>query len=198
MLISCPECNSNISNTAAACPHCGHPMTPAPGAPAPPKSPGTPLLLILSALGLFLCLFTPRILLFLPLMVTAALAVVSMVRKERFRWAGFVVLAGCLGLLVLEETSSPGSNAGKEVIYKVSGSGGQASVTYQNAGGGTEQAEVALPWSQTITAPSGGFVYISAQNKGAYGSVTCEIDLDGKVYKTSISTGEYGIATCSG
>ncbi len=199
MLISCPECNANISDSAAACPQCGHPMTAAAGKAAPIRSPPTPLLLILSVISLLLSLFTPRFLLFMPLMVTAALAIVSLIRKERFRWVSFAVLAGCLGLLLLNEASTPGSAvAGKEVTYRVTGSAALASVTYQNSGGGTEQAEVALPWSQTITAPSGGFVYISAQNKSEYGSVTCDIELDGKQYKTSTSTGEYGIASCSG
>ena len=26
MLITCPECNNNISDKATSCPHCGYPM----------------------------------------------------------------------------------------------------------------------------------------------------------------------------
>ena len=44
----------------------------------------------------------------------------------------------------------------------------------------------------------GEFVYISAQNEGEYGSVTCRITVDGVVVSENTSSGAYGIATCEG
>ncbi len=36
-LVSCPECNKEISNLAAACPHCGYPIEKSPTIPSPNK-----------------------------------------------------------------------------------------------------------------------------------------------------------------
>ena len=99
-------------------------------------------------------------------------------------------------------TSSPsGSSAratGHKVIYRITGTAKRADLTYNNASGGTEQKTVALPWSQSYTVPAGGFLYVSAQNDGQSGSVTCEIVVNGGTVKTSTSEGAYKIATCNG
>lgn len=84
------------------------------------------------------------------------------------------------------------------VTYKVGGSTTRASVTYENDQGGTEQADIPVPWTKTFTFQSGDFVYISAQNDKDYGTITCEITVKGNVFKTAKSSGAYTIATCSG
>ncbi|MEV4137045.1 MmpS family transport accessory protein [Dactylosporangium sp. NPDC049742] len=57
--------------------------------------------------------------------------------------------------------------------YVVSGSAAIVDVTYQNADGGTSQRSgVRVPWSLSIGDGS-DFLYISAQNKGDSGTVTC-------------------------
>jgi len=86
------------------------------------------------------------------------------------------------------------------VKYEVVGVSGstKASVTYENAQGGTEQRDIKLPWSKTYTMERGSFVYISAQNDHEYGGVACRIYVDGVEWKKSESKDEYVIASCSG
>jgi hypothetical protein len=95
-------------------------------------------------------------------------------------------------------TASNGLPYGEHrVDYQVEGC--QADLTYTSAEGATEQQRDAqLPWSQTLTAPSGFFAYISAQNTCDYGTVDCRIRLDGNTVKYAESTGAYVIASCSG
>jgi hypothetical protein len=50
----------------------------------------------------------------------------------------------------------------------------------------------------SFAAADGQFVYVSTQNKGETGTITCNIVLDGVVVKTSTSEGAYKIASCSG
>lgn len=88
----------------------------------------------------------------------------------------------------------------KMVIYNVDGLDGatRASLTYTNEQGGTEQVEVTLPWRKVLSVPRGQFVYISAQNQGATGGVSCDIRVDMQLFKHSESRGAYVIASCSG
>lgn len=41
-LVNCPECNSSVSDQAAACPQCGHPIRPQQINPSPPQTNSTP------------------------------------------------------------------------------------------------------------------------------------------------------------
>ncbi len=87
--------------------------------------------------------------------------------------------------------------------YHVTGTATAANVTYSSASG-TVQNTVDVPMKNQ----SGGvgvimkgaaiptFAYISAQNDGASGSVTCKIVLNGTVVAENTSTGAYKIATC--
>jgi hypothetical protein len=161
------------------------------------KTRPTPVFLAISLVALFLSLFSPRFLVFMPVLVAAALAVLSLIRGEKWRLAAILVLLGCLGVLSLAQSPSSRAFAGQDVTYQVTGSATDASLTYENGGGGTSQEKVTLPWSQTVKAPESGFLYISAQNEHDYGDITCTITVDGKVIKTSTSTGAYTIASCS-
>ncbi len=84
------------------------------------------------------------------------------------------------------------------VTYRVTGSTSSASLTYQNAQGGSEQHDVTLPWSTSLSVDRGDFLYLSAQNESSFGDVTCEILINNVPFKASSSTADYGIATCSG
>lgn len=99
-------------------------------------------------------------------------------------------------------TASPVSSvfapATRTIVYKVSGTASSVSITYQNPQGGSSQTEASLPWEQTLTFKDGDFVYISAQNKGESGSVTTEILVDDKPFKSTTSSGPYVIADCNG
>jgi hypothetical protein len=92
------------------------------------------------------------------------------------------------------------ANTSTAVQYQISGSVMGATITYQNATGDTEQQDISLPWTYpTFRASSGQFVYISAQIAGNDpGTITCKILVNGSVYKTSTSNGQYVIVTCSG
>ena len=133
----------------------------------------------------------------MPLMIAAALAVLSLIRGEKWRGAAILALVGCVGVLALAESPPSGAYAGQDVTYQVTGSATEASLTYQNGDGGTSQEKVNLPWSLTVKAPQSNFLYISAQNEADYGDITCTISVDGKVIKTSTSSGAYTIASCS-
>lgn len=200
MLIKCPECDSEVSDSASSCPKCGFPFKAQTEkreevARSVANTRAMPVCLAISLLALFVSLFSPRFLIFMPLLAAAALAVLSLVRGERARWAAILVFPGCLGLLAIAESPASGKFAGEYVTYQVSGSATEASLTYQNGDGGTSQEKVTLPWSITVKAPN--FLYISAQNEGDYGDITCTISVDGKVIKTSTSSGSYTIASCS-
>jgi len=96
--------------------------------------------------------------------------------------------------------SAPGYSAltTYRVTYKVTGTASRAFLTYENEQGGTEQTEVSIPWQQSMTVKRGAFLYLSAQNEGKTGSVTCEIWIDEVKWKESTSSGAYVIASCSG
>ncbi len=91
----------------------------------------------------------------------------------------------------------------KEIEYKVACSSGTVDITLSNKNEDTEQySNVFTPWtyiySIKLTQEEYQFVYISAQNNQDNGTVTSEIFVNGKKYKSSISTGAYVIATASG
>lgn len=125
-----------------------------------------------------------------------------------------LLLTVIIGLIVLAALSSAGggssssssasskpasSKTSYSIVYRITGkTTTKASLTYENATGDTEQATVALPWSKTFTAKPGAFLYISAQNELDYGSIKCEILVEGIVVKQAESTGAYVIASCSG
>jgi hypothetical protein len=89
----------------------------------------------------------------------------------------------------------PGSH---QIEYVIEGSAGAAGLTYRNAGGGTEQKDVALPAHINFRTAAGAFAYISAQKKGAGGTVRVEIIVDGITMRQSTSSAPFGIATASG
>jgi len=86
-----------------------------------------------------------------------------------------------------------------EVVYLIKGTARTVDVTLSNATGGTEQHfDIWLPFFLGYERFPGEFLYISAQNKGAQGTVTVEIFYKGHLYKQSTSSGSYAIATASG
>jgi hypothetical protein len=94
--------------------------------------------------------------------------------------------------------SAPAQAATRAVTYQVTGAGArQASLTYTNKTGDTEQkADARLPWSIIIDVKPGAFAYVSAQNAGASGAVTCVILVDGVEVSRATGDGGYQIAGC--
>ena len=91
------------------------------------------------------------------------------------------------------------------IIYEVGGTTNRADVTVETPTG-TDQATVDVPMRSKagstglrMTFMPGDFVYISAQNTGAVGSVTSKItDGDSRLIAESESSVDYGIATFDG
>lgn len=91
------------------------------------------------------------------------------------------------------------------ITYEVGGTSNQADVTAETPSG-TDQLTVDIPLMAKeggrgveMTFQRGDFVYISAQNTDAVGTVTCKITAsDGSVISESQSSLDYGIATCDG
>lgn len=119
--------------------------------------------------------------------------------------SAIVLLIGCCicGALFFSssKTSSPNASApifstDLQVRYVVTGSSTSAMITYFNEQGGTEQVDVGLPWEKRFTVARGSALSLVAQNGGS-GSITCEIWLNGEKKKTSTSTAQYGIVTCT-
>lgn len=111
-----------------------------------------------------------------------------------------------LGLIVAllsacETSGSSGGGGGTHTVrYEVTGDvTDQADMTFQNENGDTgQQGQQALPWTYSIQALEGDFLYISAQNDNDYGSVTCAIYVDGTLSESNVSSGAYAICTASG
>jgi hypothetical protein len=97
--------------------------------------------------------------------------------------------------------SSRGSNLSStnyQVTYEIGGTTNRASITYENEQGNIEQMDINVPWKKSMTVSYGQFLYISAQNDLESGSITCKIIVDGKEFKSAVSSGAYVIASCSG
>lgn len=94
------------------------------------------------------------------------------------------------------------------VVFFAEGEGTtSAAVTMRTETGGTIQKDVALPMGNVETGepgvPSdrfkrGGHLYMSLQNSEAAGSVTCRIEVDGKVIDEATSSGAYKVVSCTG
>lgn len=92
------------------------------------------------------------------------------------------------------------------VRYEVSGTTTQASITMETPTGTSQQSNIDVPL-RTKSGSSylqfafsrGDFVYLSAQNSKAFGSVTCRITTEaGEVISENTATGGYAIAACKG
>jgi len=104
-------------------------------------------------------------------------------------------------LIALANSASSGSlttplSTNTKIKYVISGTAQSAMITYYNETGGMEQVTQGLPFVKEFSVGSGAMLSLLAQNQGA-GTITCEIWINGKKIKTSTTTTQYGIATCS-
>ena len=75
----------------------------------------------------------------------------------------------------------------------------RARVTYRNASGGTEQAEVLVPWTLTFQAPHGQVVYLSAQKTWPrYGRITASVSVNGQPIQSASTETPFGVASAGG
>ena len=81
------------------------------------------------------------------------------------------------------------------VTYRIGGTASRAMITYVTPSGEEQRNGAHVPWHKTLKVKDFGMASISAQNSGS-GTITCEIDVDGKTVKRSKSSGAYAIASC--
>lgn len=121
----------------------------------------------------------------------------------------FIILALSMlvfSILACGETPTTGASqqpaaAGHTVKIEVTGTASSVDITYQDLASNdpAQDSGRAVPyWRSWANIPDGTFVYISAQNDDDSGSVTCEITVDGILWKTTTSNGGYVICTSSG
>jgi hypothetical protein len=142
--------------------------------------------------------------------------------RGKSRWlplVGVIVALFAIGVVASAVNASrPGGTGGSsdtgttsysstvEVLYEVEGSATGANLTMESATGTVQANGKAVPLVNktsgkrglTFTMPRGHFVYLSAQNEGSRGSITCRITVDGIVVSTNTSSGAYTIASCKG
>jgi hypothetical protein len=104
--------------------------------------------------------------------------------------------AAATGTTSAAPTAKPSSTT-RTVTYKIGGTATQALITYATPSGQEQQNGARVPWHKTFKVKKGSFavLVVSAQNKGG-GTITCEIDVDGKQVKAAKSSGAYAIASC--
>lgn len=94
-----------------------------------------------------------------------------------------------------------------QVVFDVDGTATGADLTFSSGGGIQQAAGKAVPLTNTetgapgfrFTAPSSGTpLYLSAQNTGDSGSITCRITVGDRVISENTSDGGYTITTCQG
>ena len=114
---------------------------------------------------------------------------------------GIMLALGALVALLLamqpsEETAPRG--AAHRIEYRMSGSLARTTVTYTNTTGDTEQFDTRLPWRRTYVMEDVPCVYVAALSFGETGTLTCQIYLDGVLWKESTSSGTGAMVTCGG
>ena len=82
MLIKCPECNRDVSDSAPSCPNCGYVLKPtvldaSPKDVAPIPQKKIAIFQFISLGAIFIALFTPRILISLPCLVIISAGLIA-------------------------------------------------------------------------------------------------------------------------
>lgn len=110
----------------------------------------------------------------------------------------FFVLFVLMGLTTISSCGKY-EPSNSQYKYEVTGTSGNYSVTIQNTDDNTQQwSSVSNGWYYSWTQTGTRWLYLSAQNNTANGSVTVKIYKDGQVVATNTSYGAYSIATVSG
>lgn len=125
---------------------------------------------------------------------------------QKFMIGGAIVAIIGVALTVWGNAAKT-SNSSKtyEVTYEVEGSAPSVNITMNTPTGTSQQQDVRVPITNRsgteglkVTMRSGSFAYISAQNTGSAGVLTCHILLNGVDVVDNTSSGAYAIVTCSG
>lgn len=137
----------------------------------------------------------------------AAAATTPLGTAPRIAPAVAVAILLAIGAVVVGISRDSGKSEGRtvgaadaktKVTYRVAGGGGQVSLTYHNASGGTEQNTVSVPWELDFQAPIGTFVSLSAQKEDDSGRVIAKIYVNGDLLQQAGSSMPFGIVSVSG
>jgi hypothetical protein len=114
-----------------------------------------------------------------------------------------VIVCGACQLQHGDEAQNTPLEAIHAVRYRILGTSPMVQVTFMNDQGGVQQFDVGYPESKnkswSFNMGSGSSVSVSVQDLIGFGqTVTCQIYVDGTLWKTSTSKGDFVIATCSG
>ncbi len=110
MIITCPECQKEMSDSLSSCPHCGFikPGSPAKTLANSPASTRSGIFQLVALGALVVALFTPRFMVAIPCLVLISSAIAALIRREP-RWLLSVAIL-LFGLWIVG--SSPVSNDG--------------------------------------------------------------------------------------
>jgi hypothetical protein len=170
VLVQCPHCYMEVDERATACPYCQRSID-----RTADKTPS-------GSRGL-----TGRTLLILMALTVGCIALYGAIMGEGN------------GSSSSSRGAAPAAPQSYRVMYRVTGSGNRADVTYSNESENTEQAAVTLTWEKHFEAERGQFLYISAQSTDdGSRTIKCSIVVNGVVLEQAESSGRYVIATCSG
>lgn len=99
--------------------------------------------------------------------------------------------------LTVDQPGQP-SFSGNTITYEVTGTGTNASVSYSPPDGGMAQEDVTLPWSKDFDAEIGDVLSLTASTGTETAEITCTIKVNGEVFKTVTSSGQFVFASCAG
>ncbi|MEU8199522.1 hypothetical protein AB0C10_37635 [Microbispora amethystogenes] len=112
---------------------------------------------------------------------------------------GLFIVAGIFFAAAGSKSSNrPTAPATVRVVYEVAGTARGVDVTVETATGTEQGSGKAVPLRVEYPMRSGQPAYISAQNTGEFGRVSCRISVGGRVISENESSGGYTIATCHG
>lgn len=127
--------------------------------------------------------------------------------------AAALALAGCKATdsadpNIADPPSASGSSAAakakpkkatdtRTITYRIGGTATRATISYMTPSGQEQQGGAHVPWHKSFKVKKNAFdvLVLTAQQQGN-GTITCEIDVDGKKVKAAKSSGPYTIATC--
>lgn len=121
---------------------------------------------------------------------------------RRSLWGYIVItlllLGGLYWFVVAPALDHAAATTPHDITYRISGTARTVDLTYRNANDSTDQQQnKSIPWKMSFTAYRGQSLYVSAQNLGETGTVTCELVVDGVVVKAAESSGPQVVVTCN-
>ncbi|HEX2979141.1 MAG TPA: hypothetical protein VHO48_02650 [Anaerolineaceae bacterium] len=110
-----------------------------------------------------------------------------------------VVLALALVTLFLVLRQMRNLPPNPQVTYRVESDSGVALISFTESDMGMTSAQVlSTPWKATRRFARGDTIYLTAGNSGQYGSISCEISIEGQVWKSSKATYPDDKVACAG